>query len=52
MDIFVKGLNILLCIVSVCADGFQGLTKVFHFPIQLLIYFASLKLLINIENAY
>ncbi len=33
----------------VCSDGFQGLSKVFYYPIQL---FASLKLLTNFENNY
>ncbi len=36
----------------VCADGFQGLSKAFHCPIKLLVFFASLKLFANFENAY
>ena len=33
---FVKGLFILIFTFCVCADGFQGLSKAFHYPIQLL----------------
>jgi hypothetical protein len=50
MAICCEGLNILISIFCVCADGFQGLSKAFHYPKQLL--FASLKLLTNFENAY
>jgi hypothetical protein len=49
MDILFKGLNILISIFCVCADGFQGLSKAFHYPTFL---FASLKILTNFENAY
>ena len=53
MDIFFECLNILISTFCVCADGFQGLSKGFHYPIQLLtFYFASLKLFTNFENAY
>jgi hypothetical protein len=36
MDIFLEGLNILFSTFCVCADGFQSLSKAFHYPIQLL----------------
>ncbi len=35
MDMFFKGLNILISTFCVCADGFQGLSKAFHYHIQL-----------------
>ncbi len=47
MDIFL-GLNILIRILSVNAL----ISKAFHYPIQLLILFAFLKLLTNFENGY
>jgi hypothetical protein len=54
MDIFFKGLNILVSTFCVSADGFQGLSKVFHYPKQLLtfyyllsIYLLKLKMLIE-----
>ena len=34
--IFFEGLNILFFTFCVCADGFQGLSNYFHYPIQLL----------------
>jgi hypothetical protein len=34
-----EGLNILISTVCVCADGFQGLSKAFHYPVQLLTYY-------------
>ncbi len=47
MDIFFKGLNILIITFCVCAESFQGLSyTIMHF------LFAFLKLLTNIENAY
>ncbi len=53
VDIFFEGLNILIRTFCVYADGFQGLSKAFHYPIQLLTFLsASLKLLTNFENAY
>ncbi len=36
---FFEGQNILIITVCVCADGFQGLSKAFHCPIQLLTLF-------------
>jgi hypothetical protein len=52
MDIF-KGLNILTITFYVCAGGFQGLSKAFHYLIQLLTFlFSSLKLPTNFENAF
>jgi hypothetical protein len=46
MDIFGEGLKILISAFCVCADGFQGLSKAFHYPIQFIkIVFASLTLL-------
>ncbi len=35
MDILFEGLNTIFC---VCADGFQGLSKAFHYPLQLLTF--------------
>jgi hypothetical protein len=48
-----EGLNILISTFCICADGFQGLSKAFHYPIQTTVnlLFASLKLLTNFENA-
>jgi hypothetical protein len=44
-DICFKGLKILTSTFCVCADGFQGLSKAFHCPAQLLPFlFTSLKL--------
>ncbi len=41
-----EGLNILISgTYCICADGFQCLSKAFHYPIQLLTYFTSLHLL-------
>jgi len=52
MKIFFEDLNILISTGTFClsADGFQGLSKAFHF--QLFTFFASLKLLTNFENDY
>jgi hypothetical protein len=36
MDICFEGLLILTSTLCVCADGFQGLSIAFHYPIQLL----------------
>ncbi len=33
---FFESLNILISTFCVCADGFQGLSKAFHYPVQLL----------------
>jgi hypothetical protein len=33
---FFEGLNVLLRTFWVCADGFQGLSKAFHYPLQFL----------------
>jgi Na+/H+-dicarboxylate symporter len=52
---FFEDVNILSSTFCVCADGFQGLLKAFHFPLlflTFLISFASVKLLINFENGY
>ncbi len=38
MDIFYESLNIIIITFFVYADGFQGLSKAFHFPIQLLTF--------------
>ncbi len=38
MDIFLKGLNILISTFCVCADSFQA----FHYPIQLLTFYLLL----------
>ncbi len=47
-------LNILNSIFCVCADGFQGLSKVFTtLPYTIITFsFASLKFLTHFENAY
>jgi hypothetical protein len=42
MDIFFEGLNILILTLCVCADGFQGLSKAFHYPIQLVTFYLHL----------
>jgi hypothetical protein len=34
MDNFFKGLNISISTFCVCADGFQGLSKAFHYSLQ------------------
>ncbi len=49
---FYEGLNISISTFCVCDDGFQGLSKAFHYPIQLLLQllFASLKTLTNFET--
>ncbi len=52
MDIFLKVLNNLISTFFVCADGFQGLSKAFHYPTIINFLFASLKSLTNFENAY
>ncbi len=50
--IFLEGLNVLISTLCVCADGFLGLAKAFHCPIQLLTFrFAFLKLQ-KFWNAY
>jgi hypothetical protein len=49
---FLEGLSILIRTFCVCADGFQVLSKAFHYPVQLLAFlFGSLKLLTKFENA-
>ncbi len=42
MDILLERLNILISTFCVCTDGFQGLSKAFHCPIQLLIFYLLL----------
>ncbi len=51
---FFEGLNILVSTFCVSADGFQGLSKAFHYPKQLLtfyyllsIYLLKLKMLVE-----
>ncbi len=39
---FFECLNILISSFHVCADGFQGLSKAFHYPIQLLPFYLLL----------
>jgi hypothetical protein len=46
---FFEGLNILISIFCVGADGFQNLSKALHCPTQLFICFFKI---INFENAY
>jgi hypothetical protein len=36
---FFEGINILISTFCVCADGFQGLSKAFRYPIQLLTFY-------------
>jgi hypothetical protein len=36
---FFKGLNILVSTFCVCADAFQGRSKAFHYPLQLLTFY-------------
>jgi hypothetical protein len=43
MDIFFESLNILISAFCVCTDGFQGLSKAFHCPIMLLIFYLLLR---------
>ncbi len=44
VDICFEGLKILISTFCVCANGFQGLSKAFHCPLQFLPFlFASLK---------
>jgi hypothetical protein len=45
MDVFLKGLNILISTFCVSADGFQGLSKAFRYPIQLSTFYLLLCLL-------
>jgi hypothetical protein len=53
MDIFFEGLNIVTSTFCVCADDFQGLSKAFHYPIQLGNFLVTfLKLLNNFYNAF
>jgi hypothetical protein len=42
MDIYFEALNILISTFCVCADGFQGLSKAFHYPVQLLTFYLLL----------
>ncbi len=39
---FFEDLNILISTFCVCADGFKGLFKSFHYPIQLLTFYLLL----------
>jgi hypothetical protein len=36
---FFEGINILISTFCVCAEGFQGLSETFHYPIQLLTFY-------------
>ncbi len=36
---FFEGLKFLIIIFWVCADGFQGLSRTFHYPIQFLTFY-------------
>ncbi len=36
---FFEGINILISTFCVCADGFQGISKAFHYPIPLLTFY-------------
>ncbi len=43
LDIFVEGLNILICTFCVCPEGFKGLSKAFQYPsVQLLNFYLLL----------
>ncbi len=35
MDNFFEGLNILISTFCVCGDGFQGLSKAFHYTLYI-----------------
>ncbi len=53
--LFLKVSTFLSVLFCVCTDGFQGLSKAFHFPIQLLTFYLLLwnyLLIFNFENAY
>ncbi len=52
--IFLLTLSILISTFCACVDGFEGLSRAFRYPIQLLTFylFFSFKLLNNFENAY
>jgi hypothetical protein len=53
MNSFFEGLNILISTFCVCADGFQGLSKAFHYLTQILTFCcAVLNLLTNFGNDY
>jgi hypothetical protein len=53
MEIFFKGLIILISTFYVCANGFQGISKAFHYYYAIInLLSASLKLLTNFGNAY
>ncbi len=39
-----EGLNILISTFYVCADGFQGLSNAFHYPIQLFTFFCFFEI--------
>jgi hypothetical protein len=40
--LYFKGLNILISTFCVCADGLLGISKAFHYPIQLLTFYLLL----------
>jgi hypothetical protein len=42
--IFFEGLNISISTFCGCADGFQGLSKAFHYPLQLLTFLFNVLL--------
>ncbi len=50
MDIFFDGLNISISTCCVCDDGFQGLLKAFHYPIQLLTVYLLLRIYLLIRK--
>jgi hypothetical protein len=52
MDFF-EDQNILIGTVCVCADGFPGHSKAFHYQYTIINFsFSFLKLLYNLENAF
>ncbi len=54
-EMFFEGEYILISTFCVCADGFQGLSKAFHYYLlhtNMNFLFVSLKLPTNFENAY
>jgi hypothetical protein len=51
-EYFVEGLNVLISTLSVCADGFQCLSKAFHYPIQILTFYLPLLLLLLNYRTY
>ncbi len=41
---FFEVLNILISTFGVCADGFRALSRVFHYPIQLITFYSFFEI--------